>query len=596
MTYQSSTIQNKHTLIELGAGVVALMCIFSVWLSVSITVNAETTDTAQVIIEEAAIGCKGVGSYGSVGLQQAQGTFVPVSESAVSLNTYLLVQKECILDQVANKNKQALLAQLLKKAVDTINTERGGLGSASRGLNTEMIAVKDKVVERIYTSGVADGICAPYRDDVKKTVLQNYYLTTRKPSSAYTCSFTGTPEQLQALVRGDINAAGLDAFRSYTTGANSPLEAFINFHSVLQSEISSAENEVMEELRQGAGFFSVKKCEQIPVGNGKTEEQCRNVTPGSVNAEMASYLTQAGFRQVEDADEVGELTTTMLANLQTQVLSSFSGLSGLSQSQNGSPSYLGGTENEAGNESNNENNSTVKNALLQAIKLETTYIAVRTSSQTILSSTLTQLQTKEKACYTSLVSEASKVLKAEAEARECAIIGGDPNALNANSCGIVGTVSVRTQAASGSTTTNPRTLHIITVTAGSTRTITTLLETRERSTTVIADSIAPIATIMAEAITAGQKALAVLNQLLTTLNASSAATTINFVLKQLNTLITTHAIHNETDIATAREQLQKITDTMSILISETSKSWESTWCKPSNWRDSVVPNPTNNEL
>jgi hypothetical protein len=311
---------------------------------------------------------------------------------------------------------------------------------------------------------------------------------------------------------------------------------------------------------------------------------------------MASYLTQAGFRQVEDADEIGELTTTMLANLQTQVLSSFSGLSGLSQSQNGAPSYLGGTENEAGNESENENNSTVKNALLQAIKLETTYIAVRTSSQTILNSTLTQLQAKEKACYTSLVSEASKVLKAEAEARECAIIGGDPNALNANSCGIVGTVSVRTQAASGSTTTNPRTLHIITVTAGSTRTITTLLETRERSTTVIADSIAPIATIMAEAITAGQKALAVLNQLLTTLNASSAATTINFVLKQLNTLITTHAIHNETDIATAREQLQKITDTMSILISETSKSWESTWCKPSNWRDSVVPNPTNNEL
>jgi hypothetical protein len=89
-----------------------------------------------------------------------------------------------------------------------------------------------------------------------------------------------------------------------------------------------------------------------------------------------------------------------------------------------------------------------------------------------------------------------------------------------------------------------------------------------------------------------QKGLALLKQLEANVRGATSPQLVAYVIAQLSQIIQQKILHGETEVAQAREQQNKITDSMQNLLDRTKEQWEADWCQASKWQATVVPTPT----
>jgi hypothetical protein len=533
-------------------------------------------------------GCNGMALYGPVGMAHAQGTYVPVSEEAVALNTYILVNKVCVLDAVARNQRNALVAGLERAQIRAIN--EGGEGGRpqypqdlARLYHNE---IPQKVMEAVLRSKEAESMCAPLRDSLIKQTAKTFYQSQTDPAHRIRCTFSDQ-DKLRALYeQGRIDLVGWGGFQQSLEENNNPYLLKLAFNDYIDATIENEVSRQKEELQHGNGFFAKKRCTQVPSGNGEYETRCDIVTPGKVVAESASYLALSGNRLVESADEINKMVGTVFANLTSQILASNTGFNGATTSVNGAPSYLDGAVNSAYQTAQTGTITTGVEALQKALTIETTYVSVRTNSKKILETAIVQINNLEKTCFTTLVAQGKVDLQKQISDAECAKQTNNINNGTGNqTCSVA--VSVKetvVKTPDGDVT--------VLDAKGPTIRQVVALKTPGTAQPIITSTIQPMLDIVTKSLNAAQKGLALLKQLETTVRNASTPSLVAYVIQQLNQLITANVLHSEGDVASARDQHGKIEDTMQSLIDRTKEDWEAGWCQASKWPGITVPTPS----
>ena len=534
------------------------------------------TTNAYEFVRNGIYGCKGIGEVGPVGMQHAQGTFVPVSEEAIALNTFILVNKFCVLDGLNIRQREAIVSGITRAALRQINEGRQGQAKYAQNPRALQAQLRDEVMEKFMEHESLQKMCAPYRERVKRNLVQDYVNKTRKPELAYACSFNGTDQQFRSLMGGDLENSGWGSFISSFEEGNNELSAFMNLRDTATVTIDEEQRRLAKELDWGNGFLSDRDCKQVPVGNGRYEEDCQIVTPGKVIADMTSFLVQTGHRQTEQADSIDELLGSFITNLQTEVLSGFGGLQSTTNNASGA-SYLDRAVDDAFGRARGETTNVGKDALQKALQTETDYNAVIKTTLSLIDTTMAALVQREDKCFEDMLDQAKKDLKKQVEDEVCSAEGG------IGSCTADVTVDITDDASS--TQANPKKRYKITAKlSGVTKTVT-LLKTNERSIAVISSDIEPIRKVFADNLKSSDSALSVLRGLENMLKNDSSPATAQFVIGQLEKLVNGGKLHNSSHVSNARDKQSQLKDILQNLVERTQTSWTGSWCKAEKWSD-----------
>jgi hypothetical protein len=528
---------------------------------------------------EGVYGCNGIAQYGPVGRNKAEGAYVPVNDSAVMMNTFILVNKVCVLDAVARNNRNALIAGLERAQIKAIN--EGGDGGRPQYPQDLMRLYRNeiptRVMENILRSKEVQSMCSPMRDTLIRNAAQRFYTNQTNPANRIACTFKDQAKLKALYDGGHIDLVGWDGFQQSLQENNNPYLLNLAFNDYIDATTANEIERQKEELQNGKGFFSKKKCEQVPVGNGRFETQCKIVTPGSVIADSATYLSLSGNRLVESADEINKMVGTMFSNLASQILSSTTGFAGTTQSQNGQPSYLDGAVNSAYQAAQTETLTTGVEALQRALTIETTYVSIRTNSKKSLETAIAQVKNLQNTCVATLAAQAKIDLRKQVQDQEC---GAQVDSLNGTSCNVAVDVTEKTVE------------DVLVIDArGPTKRIVIALKAPDKATAIVTNTIQPMLDIVTTSLNNAQKGLALLKQLEASVRGASTPQLVAYVISQLNQLIQAKVLHGEAEVSSAREQQNKITDTMQNLIDRTKDQWESDWCKAEKWQALVVPTP-----
>lgn len=433
--------------------------------------------------------------------------------------------------------------------------------------------IPDTVMEKLMEDPSLNGVCSPYKERIKRNLVQNYVNTTRKPESIFQCSFPGTDSEMNSLLNGDLEATGWSGFLSALEPGNSELMAYDSLRSLADSTINDEQRRYETELNWGNGFHSDKQCKQVPIGNGKYEENCQIVTPGKVIADMTSFMVQTGQRQTEQADAIDELLGSFVTNLQTEVLSSFSGLQGTTDNSKGA-SYLDTAVGDAFGRASGETTNVGKDALQKALQTETDYQAVRKTTVDLINTIISQLVALEDECFNKMLDQAKKDLAKKVEDRACST--GGIGACTAD-------VKVDITDDPSSTDANPVKRYKITATIGSEKETATLIKSYTHANDVIKNDIKQLQTTFQNSLNTANAALRVLQGLSAMMEKDNTPATSSFVINRLEQLVKSGSIHTSAHVSNARDQLSQLKTIMQDLYDRTQKNWEGNWCKAEKW-------------
>ncbi len=317
------------------------------FIIIAIGIVALVPEDSSEAARRGVMGCNASG-FGSVGSRTPSGAHVPVWDSAVALNTNILVYKECILDGVVNTFKEAAVARTTRTGINTINTGINGSPMFVENIDSHFTErILNPRAKQIYEGKETDNISAPFKQDIRTALQKSYEQRRSRPYESYTCPIESS--KVQACLDGNLKGCGgLQGFYNFTSNpACNPLFAYNEAQRYFDSALRAAAETEKMQLNWGSGFRSVKKAQTVTLADGSTVTIDKIVTPGYLIAGYASQLLGTGLRQLENADEIDEIIGLLMSNIGTQMLANTNGLSGLSQSIAGTDSYLDSVVNES---------------------------------------------------------------------------------------------------------------------------------------------------------------------------------------------------------------------------------------------------------
>lgn len=314
-----------------------------------------------------------------------QNTWTAISTSASSVSEYTLQYKETILDGLAYNVANMIIEKLAADIVDWIN---GGFEGSPAFVTDPGGFFIDLVDEQIgqFIAGSDDlkFLCSPFDLNIRLALAFKYQPRKRerkcKLSDVIKNSIkAGENASINGFTAGDFKQGGWPSFVSMTTEpANNPYGSFLEADWELGVRIGDKTVEHREELGQGKGFFSFKKCVQYEgegaqaqgyyetdtetgekrwvSGLGAREgadteagvasqvsgkkpkcKQYETQTPGSVIEAQANNTLASGQRRLEMADEINEIVGALFAQLVKMALTG--GLKGVSGNGGSDKSY-----------------------------------------------------------------------------------------------------------------------------------------------------------------------------------------------------------------------------------------------------------------
>jgi hypothetical protein len=447
-----------------------------------------------------------VGAFSAIG-----GAYVPVADATVELNTGTLVYKECILREVIDRERESALSAFLKKQYQAIQTGRNGNPQYVQNQGTELVVdVSDPVVLNALQGTAAASINQNFRSGAVRAVAQNYSTNTRSPQDELGCQYNGDPSAYSQGSSGSIWQA-LSALQNPNCNSYG---AYFSFQQYVNNQIATAAQYQQNQWNWGRGYYPGVDA------NGNV------ITPASTVQGLFEQLLSSPVRQLENANDIGQMIGALYAGVTTQVISDSGGLAGLSQSAGGQSSYLDQVVSESAASLRNAAANVALNILGAAQAIEKAYFQAMNTTATALTTAISQLRTGENQCWNLVIQNVC-----------------DSTLTSGNTC----------QGKNGST------LHVATSTVF--------------SQAVIDANIKDLATSTAANIQASQTALQLINSLIAGVTNTNSLDAQRVSLQQLDSLVAQHKLHTQPDLDVANQQASNVQDTMQTLVQNTVKDW-----------------------
>lgn len=347
----------------------------------------------------------------------AQTTVSAAANTTSAASSYSLWIKEYILDNVAYMLAKMVLRELTSSIVNWINTGFEGNPSFVSNPSEFFKDIGDQLLgEMILGNESLAFLCTPFSIDLKLQLAFKYSPFKKRISCTLTDVIANASGAVQnasinGFTAGDFAQGGWPAFVNMTTEPQNNLYgAYIQADFELSARIADMEKRKSDELNQGRGFLSWRKCKNVETGEVDEEsggalvkQVCEVQTPGSVIAGVLDANTTGPLQELHLADEINEVVNALFAQMVKQVLTT--GLRGLSGSGPSDPdSYVNQLEQEQAG--NNQQLQTLKTQILHDIDA---YIRKEENFKVIKNTTLnTNLLVKNKldavkACYSTKI-------------------------------------------------------------------------------------------------------------------------------------------------------------------------------------------------
>lgn len=268
-------------------------------------------------------GCNETGSYAmSVGsLNAVGGTFVPVSDKAVTLNTGYLAYKECVLRLVVDAEAHTLSAAKINQDLQTfLGLNKTSPNYRSPG-NPYFVQYYGKEQFQAGNAGanaafpaIVGALNTAFQSQVQTALARNYAQITQQPQLALTCPYGG---DLNSVLNGRTTDVwgGLNAMMN---PACSPLSAYTLAQNQLMSNYAAAQNAWQTQMNWGSGIYPI------------TDATGKIVTPAVLLGAITTQSITSGMRQIENANDIGQMVGALFAGMSNRILNS--SLGGLANS------------------------------------------------------------------------------------------------------------------------------------------------------------------------------------------------------------------------------------------------------------------------
>lgn len=293
---------------------------------------------------------------------------IAANTTQLAFNAYSDTMKEFVLDGIAGAFAKQIIRSLTQSVVNWINTGFEGSPSFVTNPSSFFLDLADQETGRFLsmTGGPLVDLCSPFSIDLRIALAFRYHPNNRQ---RYTCTL-GTIIQnsknaiegasINGFTAGDFSQGRWPAFVSLTTEPqNNVYGAYIQAESELSLRVANLQLQRREEINQGRGFLSWRKCtdsgseeeyyakQELANAESGSEEayyaqqevdrqrNCEVQTPGSVIAGSLESSLGGPLRELELADELNEIVNALFSQLVTQVLTK--GLGTVSGSGAGDP-------------------------------------------------------------------------------------------------------------------------------------------------------------------------------------------------------------------------------------------------------------------
>ena len=495
---------------------------------------------------EGIFGCNVISGANSAGAMAAiGGVYVPVNDAAVTLNTGILVYKECILRPLQDRLREAATAALFKKNV--LGAQSGREGNPQYVVNrpAERLAVRDRSELASLTNGTLDAVNPKFLPTVKKYIAQNYQINTRKPQSAYTCPLA----DIDAALNNKTDNVFAAIFANANPMACNPYFTALAMEDLVNAKAAQDVADWETMIEEGRGFYAVTDYAQDPFAE-------KTLTPASVVQESFQQIFGSPVRQLESANDIGQMIGALFSSATTQALTDRRGLAGLTQSVAGQPSYL----EQIARESSQGVIGAAVNAALSVLnaarQVEGSYLTAMNSIATTLTNTIQQLRATENRCWDLLVPK----VKEYAARQTCTT---DPS------------TDPPTETCTGGFELDPKKISAST-------------STLAFSQQVVDSQITPLANASVTNVQAAQRGLGLIDQLIAGVTNTTSVSAQRLALQQLDTLVAQRALHTAYDAQNAAQQRDSVLAAMTNLVTDTARAWgDSTdpqvgWCNINN--------------
>ncbi len=508
----------------------ALLCApFAV--SAQATTTGGTTGVNYQFSSDGIFSCNKNNAYSqSVGSQVAvQGVYVPVSDAAVTLNTGILVYKECILRVAVNRMREAAAANIDRQILLNYTSGRNGQPYFSSDIAKERLDEKDRVTLLQLQSGALNTLDQSFKEEVSRAIAQGYLTATRKANTAYACPYSG---DVSSVHRGTQTGSIWSALSAVGTPGCVPLYAYHLADSQVALARASAVDDMMTRLNWWNGNYGVQRLDEN--GNWVID------TPGSIVGANAILAEQSGYQQLRNANDVGQIVNALYSGIASQIVNGTNGLMGLTQSVGGQPSFLDRAVQSASQGLVGAVANAALSTLQSALQIEQKYNQAMTAIKAKLTQTATALRTAENTCWDLIVD---------------AVCASTPS-------------GGKCQGESGSQ------LTIATSTAF--------------SQPVIDARIFPLITPADTNITNSNIALAALQSLITRVANTSSSAEQQAALKELDQLVAQNRLHTQADLSQALSAQNAVNTQMDSLQQDTVEEWGDSedpqigWCNVNN--------------
>ena len=342
----------------------------------------------------------GYSAVTEVGPSLFQQISTAVSNAATAISSYSTEFKEYVLDPIASGLAKVIIRQITSSVVNWINSGFEGSPSFVTNPGAFFLDVADQITGDFLAKagGPLTALCSPFSIDIRIALAFKYHPSIQK---RYACTLstiiknsknavegaTINGASINGFMNGDFNQGGWPAFISLTTEPqNNMYGAYLTAESELSIRVANAQAQQRDEIGQGRGFLSWRKCTDVPVagndefvgpvapggevsavgsdfigpvnegaGQIRKEKVCEVQTPGSVIQGALEANVNGPLHELQLADELNEIVNALFAQLITQILSK--GLGAVSGSgPSDSSSYIYEIQNE-GNGSIDQLNS-----------------------------------------------------------------------------------------------------------------------------------------------------------------------------------------------------------------------------------------------
>ena len=478
---------------------------------------------------EGIFGCNQVaGATASAGTMAAiGGIYVPVNDAAVTLNTGILVYKECVLRPLQNRLKESATVSLFRKQYIGIQTGRDGNKQHVVNISEETLQWTDVSYLNSLTGATAQAITPAWQREVVRWAARTYQTESRSPESALTCPY----KDIDARLRNESEDS-IGSILAMTNPACIPHLNALQFKELADARAAQAVENCMKQLDWGRGYY--------PVTDNVQDCLAQNVlTPAATVQESFQQVLNSPLDQLQSADDVGEIIGALFAGVTTQALTDTGGLAGLAQSNAGRPSYLDQVVRESSQGVIGAAVNAALSILNSARQTEAGYLSIMNAIAEILTQAIEQIRQTERACWSLVVPKA----------REYA---------SANSIQL------------------------------SEQKIAQATSTLAFAQQVIDRDVAPLANVALSNVQASQRAVGLIDQLIAGVTNTQSVAAQRLALQQLDNLVAQKQLHTQYDVANATQQREDIKTSMEGLVVDTAQAWgDSTdasvgWCNINN--------------